>query len=396
LKLLACLGNQADFSTLAKVHGGSEDDTRPARDVMTVKMHESFRATVQAGAVISQEGRYRFLHDRVQEAAYSLIPAKSSARLHLRIGRLLARGMTPEEITEKIFDIVNQLNLGSPLIADWAEKERVAELNLQAGRKAKASTAYVSACRCLAAGMEILAEEAWQRCSSLTLDLYLERADCEILCSNLELAAALIEELLLKGRSKTDRAEACRLRMLLELKRGDYAPAVRTALECLRMFNVELPERPTLEQVRAEYDEVRRALGERSIASLVDLPLMADPEMRAAMKLFSALGEVAYHSDSALFQMITCCMVKLTLRHGTTEFSTIAYASLGIVLGPVFHRFRDGEDFARLAVAVSERHGFTAPKAGAHFLMQMAVLWTRNRTCSDLSRSGRSVCARNW
>jgi tetratricopeptide (TPR) repeat protein len=104
---------------------------------------------------------------------------------------------------------------------------------------------------------------------------------------------------------------------------------------------------------------------------------MADPEMRAAMKLFSALGEVAYHSDSALFQMITCCMVKLTLRHGTTEFSTIAYASLGIVLGPVFHRFRDGEDFARLAVAVSERHGFTAPKAGAHFLMQMAVLWTR-------------------
>ena len=80
---------------------------------------------------------------------------------------------------------------------------------------------------------------------------------------------------------------------------------------------------------------------------------MADPEMRAAMKLFSALGEVAYHSDSALFQMITCCMVKLTLRHGTTEFSTIAYASLGIVLGPVFHRFRDGEDFARLAVAVS-------------------------------------------
>src|SRR5260370_5305863 len=141
------------------------------------------------------------------------------------------------------------------------------------------------------------------------------------------------------------------------------------------MFNLELPERPTPEQVRAEYDEVRGALGERSIASLVDLPLMADPEVRAVMKLFSALGEVAYHSDSELFQMIACCMVKLTLRHGTTEFSTIAYAALGIVLGPDFHLFRDGEDFARLSVAVSERHGYTAPRAGAHFLMQMAVLW---------------------
>jgi PAS domain S-box-containing protein len=264
-----------------------------------------------------------------------------------------------------------------PLISDWVEKERVAELNLQAGRKAKASSAYASACLYLAAGMDILTEAAWRNCYDLTLELYLERAECEILCSNLELAAALIDELLLKASSKVERAEACRLRMLLELKRGDFAPAVRTALECLRTFKLELPEHPTSEQVRAEYDEVYRALGERSIVNLVDLPLTADPEMRVVMKLFNALAEVAYHSDSELFQMIACCMVKLTLRHGTTEFSTIAYAALGIILGPDFHLFRDGEDFARLSVAVSERHGYAAPRAGAHFLMQMAVLWTR-------------------
>jgi predicted ATPase len=227
LKLLACLGNQADFSTLAKVHGGSEDGTRSASDVMTanVRMHGSVRAALEAGAIISQEGNYRFLHDRVQEAAYALIPVESRARLHLRIGRLLARGMAPEKITEKIFDIANQLNQGLPLISDWVEKERVAELNLQAGRKAKASTAYASACRYLAAGMDVLAKAAWQNCYNLTLELYLERAECEILSSNLELAATLIEELLLKGRSKIDRAEACRLRMLLELKRGDYTPS---------------------------------------------------------------------------------------------------------------------------------------------------------------------------
>ena len=379
LKLLACLGTQADFSTLAIVHGGSEDGPRSTSDVIAAnaRMHGSFRAAVEAGTIISQEGKYRFLHDRAQEAAYALIPAQSRAGLHLRIGRLLASGTAPEKIAERIFDIVNQFNQGLPLISARVERQRVAELNLQAGRKAKASSAYASACHYLAAGMDVLAEGAWEDCYDLTLELYLERAECEILSSKLDLAAAIIEELLRKGRSKTDRAEACRLRMLLELKRGDYAPAVRTALECLRMFNLDLPERPTPEQVRAEYDEVRQTLGDRSIASLVDLPLMADPEMRAVMKLFNALGEVAYHSDSRLFQMIACCMVKLTLRHGTTEFSTIAYASLGIVLGPVFRLFRDGEEFGRLAVAVSERHRFIAPKAGAHFLMQMAVLWTR-------------------
>jgi PAS domain S-box-containing protein len=379
LKLLACLGSQGDFSTLTIVYSGSGDGATSTIDVVSEsgKMHASFRAAVEAGAIISQEGKYRFLHDRAQEAAYALIPAESRARLHLRVGRLLASGLVPKKIAERIFDIVNQLNQASSLISDWAEKQRVAELNLQAGRKAKASSAYVSACHYLAAAMDTLADEMWQNCYDLTLELYLERAECEILSSKLDLAAALIEELLRKCRSKTDRAEACRLRMLLELRRGDYAPAVRTALECLRTFKLELPERPTPEQLRAEYDEVRRTLGARSIASLVDLPLMADAEMRAVMKLLNSLGEVAYHSDSELFQMVTCSMVKLTLRHGTTEFSTIAYASLGIVLGPVFHLYREGEAFGRLAVAVSERHGFTAPKAGAHFLMQMAVLWTR-------------------
>jgi len=95
------------------------------------------------------------------------------------------------------------------------------------------------------------------------------------------------------------------------------------------------------------------------------------------MKLFSALGELAYHADGDLFQMISCWMVKLTCRHGTSEYSTIGYGAIAVVLGPAFHRFADGEAFARLAVAVAERYGFSAQKAGAHFLMQMAVLWTR-------------------
>ncbi len=99
--------------------------------------------------------------------------------------------------------------------------------------------------------------------------------------------------------------------------------------------------------------------------------------MLAVMKLFSGLGNLAYHIDLDLYQMISCWMVTLTCRHGTSEYSAIGYGAVAIVLGPAFHRFADGEAFARLAVAVAERYGFTAQKAGAHFLMQMAVLWTR-------------------
>ena len=366
LKLLACLGNHADFATLAKLRSESDE-----------AMHASFRDAVRAGAAVPREGSYRFFHDRVQEAAYALIPTEGRAELHLRIARLLVAETAQERIAEKIYDLVNQLNLGSALISEWPEKVRAAELNFVAGRKAKASTAYASASNYLAAGIAVLSDEGWQRSYDLMLGLFLERAECEILNSNLEQAAGLVEALLIKARSKIDQAEICRLRMLLQLRQGNYAPAVRTALECLRTFGVDLPDLPTPEQMRAEYEEMRRTLGDRPIESLVDLPMMDDPEMRAVMKLFSALGELAYHADGDLFQMISCWMVKLTCRHGTSEYSTIGYGAIAVVLGPAFHRFADGEAFARLAVAVAERYGFTAQKAGAHFLMQMAVLWTR-------------------
>jgi len=366
LKLLACLGNHADFATLAKLRSESHE-----------AMHTGFRDAVHAGAAVPREGSYRFFHDRVQEAAYALIPTEGRAELHLRIARLLIAETEQERIAEKIYDLVNQLNLGSALISEWSEKVRAAELNFVAGRKAKASTAYAAASTYLAAGIAVLSDEGWERSYDLTLALFLERTECEILNSNLEQAAGSVEALLIKARSKIDQAEICRLRMLLQLRQGNYAPAVRTALECLRTFGVDLPDSPTPEQVRAEYEEMRRTLGERSIESLVDLPIMDDPDMRAVMKLSATLGELAYHTDGNLFQMICCWMVKLSCRHGTSEYSTIGYGATAAVLGPAFHRFADGEAFGRLAVAVAERYGFTAQKAGAHFLMQLAVLWTR-------------------
>jgi PAS domain S-box-containing protein len=366
LKLLACLGDHASFATLAKLCDQSEET-----------MHASFRDAVHAGAAVAREGSYWFFHDRVQEAAYALIPPERRAELHIQIARLLIAETAQESFAEKIYDLVNQLNLGSALIFDWPEKLRAAELNLIAGRKAKASTAYASASNYLAAGIEILSDEGWRRSYELMLSLHLERAECEILDSSLEQAAGLIEILDIKARSKIDQVESCRLRMLLQLRQGDYTPAIHTALECLRMFDVDIPDSPAPEQMREVYEEMCRTLGERSIQSLVDLPMMDDPEMRSVMKLFSGLGNLAYHVDLDLYQIISCWMVKLSCIYGTSEYSAIGYGAVAIVLGPVFHRFADGEAFARLAVAVAERYGFTAEKAGAHFLMQMAVLWTR-------------------
>ena len=366
LKLLACLGNHADFATLAKLHGASDDG-----------MHAGFREAVRAGAVLAQKEGYRFIHDRVQEAAYALIPVGSRAEHHLRIGRLLFQGTAPDKLAENVFDIVNQMNSAAPSVLEEAEAHRVARLNLLAGQKAKGATAYASACSYLRAGVASIGEAGWQSCYDVAVELQLERAECELLNANGEQAALLIDEVLRRGRSKLERARAYGLRMTLQLMQSENAAAVGTARECLRMFGMELPDRPSRDDVQTEYDDMFSQLRGRPIESLVDLPLSSDPEVRAMMNVLVMLCHTSYYVDGNLHMVVSFRMVNLTLRHGTCDLSPLGFGATSIVLGPVFHRFADGERFGRLAVEVAERHNFAAQKAGANFLRQMASLWTR-------------------
>src|SRR5262249_3188135 len=159
-------------------------------------------------------------------------------------------------------------------------------------------------------------EDAWQRCYELTLTLCLERAECELLSSNVEVADRLVATLLVRGRSKIERAAAYRLRMILGGMLGNMALASRTGLEWLEMFGMDLREHPTAEQVQAEHDELRRILGDRPIASLIDLPTMNDAEMRAATDSLVELAISSYHVNQDLFVIVLCRVVKLGLEHG--------------------------------------------------------------------------------
>jgi PAS domain S-box-containing protein len=366
LKLLACLGSQADFSMLASVWGDSE-----------AQVHADFADAVRAGAIVSMDRSFKFLHDRVQEAAYALIPTESRAEHHLRIGRLLLSKLDEADIANRIFDLVNQLNHGCELMVERPERHRAATLNLDAAKKAKASTAYRSACNYLAAAASLLSRQGWDDCYELTFSVWFERAECEFLLSHFGEATRWIDDILLQARSKIHRAEAYRLRMVLQLVNADNASAVGTARECLEMFAIDLPDHPTDDEVSAEFDAVFAHLGARPIESLLGLPMMEDLEMREVMQIFHMLGQTAYFTDINLAQTIACRMVVVTLKYGTTESAVIAYAFISILLGPFFHRYQDGEAFARLSVTVAEKHRFVAQQVAAHFFMQMAVLWTQ-------------------
>jgi PAS domain S-box-containing protein len=366
LKQLACLGNVAEIATLALVYGETEE-----------AMHAALWEAVHAGLVFRENNTYKFLHDRVQEAAYALIPEESRPRLHLRIGRSLIAKMKQDEIEDKIFDIVNQLNLGRLLISDLHEKDLAAGLNLRAGTKAKASAAYDSACIYLSSGMDLMGCDAWERRYDLAFRLWLERAESEYLNGKFDEAEKLIAELLDRARSKVDKVAAYRLRILLHLMKAEYRQAIDRGLECLRLFDIEMPAHPTREHVEVEYERIRKNLETRSIESLIDLPLMTDPEMQAAMGILSVIAAAAFNTDINLMYLFFCQMVNASLKYGTTGASAHGYAELATILGPVFHRYLDGYRFGKLACRLIEKYGFNTYKTKVYFCMQRAMLWTQ-------------------
>ena len=365
LKQLACLG-VADIDTLTVVHGGTEE-----------RVHAALSEAVHAGFVFREDGAYKFLHDRIQQAAYSLIPEEQRAEVHLRIGRVLLASMTADKLAEHLFDVANQLNRGAALLVDRDEKAQVATIELRAGRKAKASAAYASACMYFAAGMALLDESDWGGLYELTFNLWLERAECEFLTGGFDKAEQLIGELIRRAASKVDQAAAYHLKILLHVLKSENPRAVDSALACLRLFGIDIPAHPTREQVQAEYETVWRNLEMRSIENLIDLPLMTDLEMGAAMDMLSALLAPAYFTDFHLCCLLHCRLVTVSMQHGMSGAAAHGFASFGLFLGPVFHRYSEGYRFTTLAHDLVEKHGFIAYRAKVHYQMGTVSLWTQ-------------------
>src|SRR5712672_274445 len=366
LKDFACLGNVAEIATLAVVHGETEE-----------AMHAALWEAVRAGLIFQQESSYKFLHDRIHQAAYSLIPEQHRAEAHLHIGRVLLAHMSENQLATHLFDIANQFNRGSTLLVDRDEKKQVATIELCAGRKAKASAAFAPARTYFSVGMALLDERDWESQHELIFSLWLERAECEFLTGNFDAAEQLIRELLQRGLSKVDQAAVYHLAVQLHEMKGEYSKAVARGLACLTLFGIDIPAHPTQEQIQAEYEAVWRTLNGRSIESLIDLPMMTDPEVQAVMQVLSILGAPAYLTDFRLCCLLICRTGKLSMQHGTSGASALGYAYLGNFLGPVFHRYTDGYRFVKLACALVEKHGFVACQAKIYHAMGNVAVWTQ-------------------
>jgi PAS domain S-box-containing protein len=378
LQLLACLGNVAEITMLAIVLGKSTED-----------VHAGLWDAVRLELVEHVEGSYKFMHDRVQEAAYSLIPERLRAEAHLRIGRLLAAHTPAEKREEAIFEIVNQLNRGAALITSRDEREQLAELNLRAGQRAKAATAYAAALTYLTAGAALLPDDAWARRHELTFALELNRAECEFLTGALAEAEQRLAALPTRAANTLERAAVACLRMDLYMTLDQSSHAIAVGLDCLRHLGIDWSPHPAEEEVRREYERIWWQLGSRTIESLIELPLMSDPASLATLDLLIKIAPPAFYTDANLLTLVACRRVNLILERGNCDASCVACVQLGLVAGARFGDYQAGFRFGQLGYDLVERHGLTRFQARTYMDFGNAVLpWTRH------VRAGRDLLLR--
>ncbi|HEX5079122.1 MAG TPA: serine/threonine-protein kinase PknK, partial [Geminicoccaceae bacterium] len=389
---LACLGNVAEAPVLALVHGETED-----------AMHAALWEAVRAGLVLRSDGTYAFLHDRIQEAAYELIPDAERAMAHLRIGRLLAARAAPEELEENVFEIVNQFDRGAALIATPAEREQVAALNLVAGRRAKAASAYASALQYLIAGRALLADDTWERQYRLAFDLELERAACEYLTGDLSSAEERLRALSARAKTIVDSGAATCLRLNLYANLNQSDSGIEVALDYLRRVDHGWPLHPTEDEIRQECDRLRQRLASGAIEALLDLPLMTDPDRRATMDVLTALASLALFSDGKLFRLVICRMAALSLEHGSSDGSCLAYAWFGGIVGTYLGDYQTGYRLGRVGVDLVEKRGLDRFSARVYLVFGAHVAhWTQplaigrgflRRAVDAAEKAGDQICA---
>ena len=377
LQEFACLGNSTEISTLSIVHGTSEEE-----------VHSDLWEAVRLEFIVRLKGSYKFVHDRIQEAAYSLIPEELRAEAHLRIGRRLAAHTPPEKREEAIFEIVNQFNRGAALITSRDEREQLAELNLHAGERAKASTAFAAALKYLIAGAALLADDCWERRHELAFALELHRAECEFLTGELAAAAERLTMLSSHAANTVERATVACLRVDLYTTLNQSDRAVAVCLDYLRSMGVEWPPHPTEEEGRREYERIWSQLGSRAIEELIELPLMSDPVSLATLDVLTKVLPPALFTDANLLSLVICRAVNLSLEHGNSDGSCFAYVWLGVIAGPHFDNYQAGFRFGRLGYELVEKRGLRRFQARTYVSFGNLVMpWTKHvKTGRDLLR----------
>ncbi|MEG4203039.1 AAA family ATPase [Microcoleus sp. Pol7_A1] len=396
LKLAACVGDKFALDVLSLVREESANTTAtelysalqaglilPLSDAYRIPLVFNRAESINLKLDTSRVS-YKFLHDRVQQAAYSLIPEDKKQSTHLKIGQLLLHNTPPEKLEENIFDIVNQLNVGIDTISQPVEKIDLARLNLTAGRKAKAASAYEAAVRYLRVAMELLPADCWQSQYDLTLAIYESTAEAEYLNINYENSKKLVDIVLEKAKNLLEKMNVYELQIQSYNAQIRLVEALNTGLEVLKLLGISFPQNPNALNIVAGLIKTKLSLGLKRIEDLANLPEMTDPNQQAAMRILSGIISTAVQGKPRLVPLLAFRMVNLCIKYGNSPYASIAYLYYGVVmcrLGDISLAYQCGQ----LAIRMLDKFPSRSMKSRVYTLLGCFILHWKTELNSGLS-----------
>ena len=389
--LAACLGNRFDLATLGIISGLDQEQCRSllfsqqARNIFRVPDHGAGNSSSQRAPQYCF-----FLHDRLQQAAYMLIDPDDRPALLLQIGRLLLASLHPEQLAERLFEVVNDLNAGYDLLQDSSERVRVVELNQSAARKAYDATAYSSALLYYRAAARFLeqpefAEQLWRDCHEMTMSLFKELAVCEFLVGDRNEAENCIRRCVARSESPLEKADAFCILIVQYTLLARYPEAIAAGRQALKTLQITLPEGDYQVARNWEIAQVRQVLAARPVSSLAELPVMRAPEMLMASKILITMGPPCYRSHQELWSVIVPKVVNLTLRHGNIPQIGYSHTAFGGLLGWVDDDYLAAKEFGAVATRLMSGT-FTNPTDQSVFYLMIGSSirhWSEHLSCGS-------------
>ncbi len=387
LSLAACIGNQFDLNILSTVYGKTvqktADDLFEALQAeLVLPMDDAYKYVTKPLQPVTSESDaghgepfplYGFLHDRVQQAAYSLIEEKEKSEVHLRIGREMLKTISEDQLEEQIFAIVDQLNLGSELMTVKMEKEKLAELNLVAGKKAKLSAAFEPAFDYLKSGISLFQENGWEMQYELTLSLHEEAVESAYLCGSFKEMEKRIEAVLRNSKTILDKINVYETKIRAFMSQHKLMDSVQCGLHVLRLLGVSFPQKPKKLHVLVAYLRTKFALIGKSSDDLINLPEMTDPYHLAQMRILTSMSISVYFAAPQMLPLIIFKGLNVSIKHGNIPNSILFYNGYGLILCGVTGDIKSGFEFGKLAFRLSGKHNAKSCEAKTLYVFNACI-----------------------
>ncbi len=336
----SCIGNTFNINILSAVSKKKKEHVKKLLEPVLI-----------SGMVYREKEDYKFVHDNVLEAAYSIIPEAEKQYKHLEIGRLLLKDTFKGSNESIIFEITGHLNKGRKIVDDIQEKSSLLELNLKAGKKAKSMAAFSTAEHYFTTGIELLGENSWESNRNLTVKLHLKLAECLLLTGKYKQSSKIMEKSLSYAKSDLEKIEVYKLRIIQYSNEGRYEEAVRLGVKSLKTVSFEMPilsKEAAEEAFNREMEFYKEYIASKNISDLFSLPFCIDPIFNSAVSIMEQLLDCALLAVPYYFPLLTIKIVNSAVKKGITFHSVVGISAFGITLMGL-KQYKEAYEFGLLA-----------------------------------------------